>query len=246
MASGDPLGPADTSMMRIVHTALRRDVARTRSVLTDVPYPDPAQRTALCAHLHWMMGFLHHHHEYEDTVLYAHVRQATPDAADLLDEMDVGHKAIHAAMVAVDDAAVRYQFAPEWRQKLLDAIDTLSEVLLPHLHREEQEMMPVLSATLTQRQWRHWDQEYNVKPLALREKAFTGHWLIDDLDPEDEAIVSALIPAVPRWTVKHMLAHRYRKAMYASWRLPQHADRNLSLDPSLSSPRTPHCRLGTS
>ena len=39
-------GPADTSTMRIVHTALRRDLARAQTALTEPPYPDRAQRAA--------------------------------------------------------------------------------------------------------------------------------------------------------------------------------------------------------
>src|SRR5215472_7046210 len=84
-------GPADTSTMRIVHTALRRDLARAHTALTEPPYPDSAQRAALSAHLRWLLGFLHKHHEAEDDYLYSMVRTANPGSAPLLNDMASDH-----------------------------------------------------------------------------------------------------------------------------------------------------------
>ena len=64
--AGDRGAPADTSMMRIVHDALRRDLRRTRFVLTRQPSPDDRQRRAIAEHLAWLMAFLEAHHRSED------------------------------------------------------------------------------------------------------------------------------------------------------------------------------------
>ena len=217
--AADLSGPADTSMMRIVHTALRRDLGRARAALAEPPYPDLGQRTALGAHLRWMMGFLHRHHESEDAYLYPMVRAANPSAARLLDEMDADHDAIQPAMATVSRAAARYERDPEARGELLAALGALGEVLGPHLSREEHEMMPVVSASITEQQWRDWDQAYNVKPLGPRELVFTGNWILDGLDPGDQAIVAALVPPVPRWIIRYVLVRGYRRAMFRCWRL---------------------------
>lgn len=220
----DLTGPADTSMMRIVHAALRRDIARAQTVLADLPYPDGDQRTALSAHLGWMMNFLHHHHQTEDEHLYPMVRAANPAAAALLDDMDAEHARVQPAVADVEAAAQRYGRSADAREELLAALDALSDVLVPHLRREEDEMMPIVSATVTEQQWRDWDQANNIKPLSPRELAFTGLWIIDGLNAEDEAIVAALVPPIPRWIIKHVLVHGYRKAMFKCWRLPEHAN----------------------
>jgi hypothetical protein len=225
----DLSGPADTSMMRIVHTALRRDIARAQAVLTEPPYPDQPQRAALGAHLQWMIGFLHRHHESEDTYLYPAVREANPGAGGLLDEMDADHEAIQPAMAAVTRTAARYEREPEGREELLAALGSLADVLLPHLRREEDELMPVVSATITEQQWRDWDQANNVKPLGPRELAFTGNWLLDGLDAGDQAIVAALVPPVPRWVIRRVLVRGYRRAMFGCWRLPEHTRLKASL-----------------
>lgn len=228
--ANDLNGPADMSMMRIVHTALRRDIVRAQTVLADLPYPDDRQRTALTAHVRWMIGWLHHHHQTEDQYLYPMVRAVSPGAAELLDDMDADHAAIQPAMDAVDAAAAGYALASSARDELLATLDALSEVLLPHLRREEEETMPVVSATLTERQWRDLDQEHNIKPLSKRELAFTGNWIVDGLRPEDEAIVAALVPPIPRWIIKHILVRGYRKAMFTCWRLPDHTNLKTGLN----------------
>ncbi len=94
--------------------------------------------------------------------------------------------------------------------ELLAALGALGEVLGPHLSREEEEMMPVVSVTITEQQWRDWDQACNVKPLGPRELAFTGNWIPDELGPGDQAIVAALVPPVPRWIIRHILVRGYR------------------------------------
>lgn len=83
----DAQGPADTTMMRIVHAALRRDLERARVALTRVPSPDDRQRRAIAGHLDWLMEFLEEHHRSEDLGLYPVVRERRPGAAPLLDDM---------------------------------------------------------------------------------------------------------------------------------------------------------------
>jgi hemerythrin-like domain-containing protein len=208
-------------MMRIVHTALRRDIDRAKHALSELPYPDDSQRQALSKHVAWMMGWLHHHHETEDAHLYPLVRRQNPAAVGVLDDMDADHVAIQPAIAAVEDAAARYGGSTDAREELLSALDTLSAVLVPHLQREEHEAMPVVSATLTQRQWRELEDEHNIKPLSKKELAFSGNWFVDGLSDADVAIVAALVPPIPRWIVRHVLVRGYRRAMFKCWRLPE-------------------------
>lgn len=68
---------AGTRTMPIVRSALRRDLTRSRIVLTDSRSQSEERRMALADHLVWMMTFLDRHH---DTA----VNEA--DAAARLDE----------------------------------------------------------------------------------------------------------------------------------------------------------------
>src|SRR5215468_9526119 len=190
MMKAELSGPADTSTMGIVHTALRRDLARAQTALTEPPYPDRAQRAALSAHLRWLLGFVHKHHEAEDDYLYPMVRAANPDAARLLNDMAADHDAIQTAMTAAERAAERYARSADAREELAAELGTLGGVLLPHLRREEDDMMPVVSASITEQQWRDWLDD--VKP-PRSELPFTANWLMDSLDAGDHAVVAALI-----------------------------------------------------
>ncbi len=118
--------PADTTMTRIVHNALRRDLMRARTVLAaadsvlaaadsglaaadsglaaaDSGLEEPGgasveQRRAIGAHLIWLMHFLHAHHASEDEGYFPLMRQRVEDPADIavLDRMGSDHEAITA------------------------------------------------------------------------------------------------------------------------------------------------------
>ena len=67
------------------------------------------------------------------------------------------------------------------------AVDRLVDVLLPHLQREEDEMMPVVSSVVTNAECQAIEREYNLEPKSFFELGREGHWLIDEADPEDRA-----------------------------------------------------------
>jgi hypothetical protein len=170
-----------------------------------------------------MMDFLHRHHESEDEWLYPQVRHRDPAAGPLLDAMDADHQRIGPAVTDLTEAASAYAGSPAARDGLGQALDRLTDVLYPHLRREEDEMMPVVAASVTEAQWREWDQKYNIKPLGPLELADTGLWIMDGLNEADRATVTGLVPPVPRWIITHLLASRYRRAAYRRWRLAAHS-----------------------
>ena len=213
---------ADTSVMRIVHQALRRDLGRTRTALTAANTPADETREAIARHVGWMMNFLHHHHAAEDEGLYPLVRARRPEAAALLDQMHADHERIQPAIADVEAAAVAYLAGDDGgeRGRLLVALDDLEASLLPHLLTEEDEMMPAVSATLTDDEWRRWDREYNLEPKSFADLGFEGHWLIDDLGPHDRDLVIHLVAPLPRLILLKGFARSYRRRAAACWTHP--------------------------
>jgi hemerythrin-like domain-containing protein len=212
-------GPADTSLMGIVHDAMRRDLARTRYALTTAPHPEEDRRRAIAGHLDWLMNFLHNHHTGEDAGLYPAVRAANPAAGQLLDAMDAEHQAIDPGMAGVRSAARRWggSGSDTDRTALVQALDALGTVLLPHLEREESEAMPVVSASITHRQWQALDQQHNIKGKSMPQLAEEGHFLIDGLDERRRQIVLHLVPAAPRWIMLYGFGPGYRRRAAARW-----------------------------
>jgi hypothetical protein len=210
-------GPADTRSMGIVHSAIRRDLERTRMVLSAEPYPEAARRRGIAAHVLWMMHFLHIHHTGEDVGLWPLIRAKTPAAGALLDEMDADHRRIAPAITALQDAAEAYRDDAGARERMLAALAGLTEVLLPHLRREELEMMPVVSATITTTEYHEVEQEHFVKPKSFMELGAEGQWIIDGLGPEDREVILHVVPAVPRVVLLHGFARSYRRKCRLLW-----------------------------
>jgi hypothetical protein len=212
-------GPADTRMMGIVHDALRRDFGRLRSALTTPAYPDGERRAALAGHALWMLDFLHTHHHHEDVGLYPMVIAANPGSAEVLARMDADHKQVVPAMEALRSVSERWGRTGNDadREAMVAAIDALLDVLVPHLEREENDAMPVVSASISQREWHAWDQKSNVKSKSLPKLAEEGNWLIDGLDPARRAIVEAEVPAIPRFIVLYGFGPGYRRRAALRW-----------------------------
>jgi hemerythrin-like domain-containing protein len=210
--------PADTQMMGIVHSALRRDFVRIGMVLGTSQAAEPARRTALARHVLWLMKFLHDHHRGEDDGLYPLVKRRNPASADLAERMDTEHNAISPAMAALTSAAKHHLADPASPDSALQrAVDQLCGVLLPHLEREEQEMMPMVSASITEAEWRAWDQQYNLKPKGLTALAEQAHWVLDGLDEKSGEHVRHLVPPVPRFILIRLLGRRYRRKRTELW-----------------------------
>jgi iron-sulfur cluster repair protein YtfE (RIC family) len=219
MTKTDASQPADTRMMNIVHQALRRDLQRAATALELTPPPGERQRVAIADHLGWMMEFLRGHHESEDVGLYPVVRARRPDAADLLDQMDDDHQTIARSIDAVDLAASTYGATdePSARTRLVAALGDLDEVLLPHLQREEELVLPIAAAALTDAEWQAIEHEHNVKHKTIAQLGREGHWLIDDASAADRETVLGLVPAVPRFALLHGYGPIYRRQRDACW-----------------------------
>ena len=80
------------------------------------------------------------------------------------------------------------------RAALVEALDRLVEVLVPHLDREVAEAMPVVAASITNREWDAVEQEYNIKPKTTRQLAMEGHWLLEGIDAEGYDVVVHKVP----------------------------------------------------
>ncbi|MDV3207748.1 MAG: hemerythrin domain-containing protein [Rhodococcus ruber] len=213
----DTLPPADTRIMRVVHSALRRDLTRAAQVLRTAPAPERTQRVALADHLVWMMQFLHLHHSGEDQGLWPLVRAVNPAAEALLDEMDADHARIGPEIERVTAAATDYRADPAAREDLVHALTALEQVLLPHLQREEDEMMPVVARTLTRRQWDEVEQKVFIASKAKRELGIEAHWVVDGVDREDYDVAVGKVGLATRFLLRHAFARPYRRACAARW-----------------------------
>lgn len=214
-----PDGPADTRMMGIVHAALKRDLYRVREVMRATPPPRGRQRVALGQHVLWMLDVLHAHHTSEDEGLWPLVRRINPAATELLDSMEADHQRIAPAVEAAAAAARTYggTTTDSARGALVNALDVLLDVLVPHLDREVAEAMPVVAASITNREWDLIEHAHNIKPKSSRELAMEGHWLIEGIDREGYEVVVHKVPPVLRFILVHGFGRTYRRQARVRW-----------------------------
>lgn len=90
-------------------------------------------------------AFVHAHHGAEDASLFPEVRRSAPHLGAVIDRLEADHRRvsdlldeIEAAAGALDDAGTTTA-----RQRLADALTTLSRHLLEHLDVEENALAPV-------------------------------------------------------------------------------------------------------
>ena len=86
---------------------------------------------------------------------------------------------------------------------------------MPHLAREELEMMPVVSASISHAEWVEWHE--SMVDGSMTQLAFEGHWLIDGLDEESIQVVVGPVPAVPRFILVKLLGGAYRRRRALLW-----------------------------
>jgi hemerythrin-like domain-containing protein len=206
-------------MMDIVHSALRRDLDRARKAVTSDPLPTGRRRRAIGQHVVWLMDFLHGHHTGEDEGLWPMVLARDPSTASLLSSLEADHARIAPAVDAVTTAAHDYTTttSDDARVALITALDALADVLFPHLDREVEEAMPVVSATISDDDWQAWDQAANLKGKSKLRLGMEGHFLLDGTDTEGRGVVVHLVPPVPRFVLIHGLGWLYRRQCRRRW-----------------------------
>jgi hypothetical protein len=209
--------PADIQDMRIVHSALRRDLERVRMVASDPALLTEPRRRAIGAHLGWLMHTLHRHHSGEDEHVWPEIRRRDPSAAALLDQMDADHRSIAQPMEDIENVAEPFGAGTVPASGMLKTLARLQDVLLPHLAREEQEMMPVVAKVLSYDEWSELGHRAFVRGKPLPHLAMEGHWVLDNANPEDRARIVTVLPAVPRFVLLNFLGGPYAKKRNALW-----------------------------
>ena len=166
-----------------------------------------------------MMAFLHAHHSSEDQGLWPLLLRRNPGAAALVESLEDDHAQIMPAAEAMSAAAAGYAVTTDDipRAALSTAVDELDNVLAPHLAREVEEAMPVVSRSVTKGDWDAVEQKFNVSSKSLAQLAFEGHWLLDGIDPEGRDVVVHLVPPVPRLILVHGFGWKYRRYSAACW-----------------------------
>ena len=142
-----------------VHDGLRRELTELRSVVAQVRDGELSVGDARSAlnrmamrQNDWTLGafcsrYCHavaQHHTLEDVSVFPHLKGAEPSLAPVITRLTDEHVAIHHAIEEVDRALVEH-IANGGFDRLQNAIDALTDMLLSHLSYEEHELVEPLA-----------------------------------------------------------------------------------------------------
>jgi hemerythrin-like domain-containing protein len=142
--------------MKTIHSAFRRELRLAPELIRSVEHGDRLQANIVATHLDLVDRFLHHHHTIEDEMLWPKLLERVPtEIAPIVELMESQHHVVAELLehTVVERAAWRKD-ADSARAAQLGAVYTrLYTALIEHLDAEEQHVMPLVEACITQKEW---------------------------------------------------------------------------------------------
>jgi hemerythrin-like domain-containing protein len=197
----------DTHEMVLIHRVIRREFARLPQLFRTAAN-DRARARVIGAHAKEMLHFLHTHHTGEDELLFPLLRQRAALAPDLMDRMDAQHAQVDKAVAAIGAEVPVGTANAETAagERMAGRIDAAMPTLIDHLAEEEQELLPIVSVTLSQREWDALGQHGMSAIPLTRRLVILGH-ITEETDDAERQKFLQVVPAPARWAYK-LIGHR--------------------------------------
>lgn len=167
MSAPEPSARSHIWTMAVTHQAFRREFELAPRIVRDIAPDEPERHDRAADWFATMLGFMHHHHENEDLLMYPLL--AGRAEQPLLDRMEVQHRELASV---VDRAQERLS---AWRrddpasaEALAAAFDDMLPVLIEHVDAEEAQVMPLVGEYLTAEEYgRQGTRGNGADPRAL-------------------------------------------------------------------------------
>ena len=159
-------GPADMSMMYLMHHAFRRDLAAFSAAARVTPAADRQAWAALAGRWGVFAEALHHHHSGEDRAIWTLLLARTDDAGRAtLRAMEDEHEEIDPILESCAAGFERLAHHPDEdaRTALAVRLASARERLGAHLRHEETEAIAIIQRVLTAEEWERLEEE-ELKP----------------------------------------------------------------------------------
>jgi hemerythrin-like domain-containing protein len=196
-------GPGvDTHEMVLIHRLIRREFGQLPRLLRTAAH-DRARSKIVGAHAREMLNFLHTHHSGEDELLFPLLRERAALEPELMDRMDAQHAQVDAAVTAIDAEL------PAWTanadaaagERMAAVIDAMMPTLIDHLAEEEQKILPIASATVTQSEWDTLGKHGMSAIPLTRRLIILGH-ITEEADNAERQRFLQVVPAPVRLVYK--------------------------------------------
>lgn len=144
----------DASGMIDIHRMFRRSFGEGPALVRRVRTGDVAHAEAVATQLGTTSLGLHAHHEGEDERLWDALEERAPSCAIHVERMKEQHAVMLVHLGQLDAAlpAWRASASAEDAEPVLSALDGINAALAVHLPDEEQNIVPVMETTITQKE----------------------------------------------------------------------------------------------
>ena len=202
MTTTSPTNPGWRIQLAI-HRAVRRDSGRLAAALAD----DAVISDAVRAYWSVTASQLHHHHEFEDTVVWPLLGQRLGGRVDALLARNVQEHEIMASAMDEFDVALATTDATAARVALV----RMQEAIESHLAHEEADVLPLIPEGFTAEDLAFFqaeDAKTNAPDVFLP-------WMLDDAPDEDLEFFTGPMPAPVRENLQAIWMPRRRLTVEA-------------------------------
>ncbi|GAA1469723.1 hemerythrin domain-containing protein [Microbacterium thalassium] len=153
-SGGEPQQPktCDASGMAMIHRVFRSGFGEGSDLVRAVRAGDTAHADAVATQLNMLSVSLHAHHEGEDARLWGPLEERAPACAVHVERMKKQHAEMLVHLRELDRALPAWRTAASDPDAVLQALDGINAALAVHLPDEEENIVPVMETTITEKE----------------------------------------------------------------------------------------------
>lgn len=204
-------------MNKIIHAAVRRDLARFAGALASFPDGNSARAGQLRTAWKFFYGELDYHHRGEHEIAWPAL-ESVGVPRTTLDQMDAEHERLAEALGTADTAFAALANSPTGAsaKDAAAAIAILQAVADEHLAHEEAELEPVYQANRGGRAMKEMGRKF-----AKRNPRDAGNffaWILTGATAEEKAALRVEVPPPVIAILPRLFGRRYRRTVAPVWR----------------------------
>jgi hemerythrin-like domain-containing protein len=197
-ADGVPISEHSRVLMAM-HKAMRADAQRLMTAAAALPDGDTRAAAALGRAFAAVVGLIHDHHWTEDDVMYPFLLERVSTFEHDALQLENDHVELDAAMARINARfrLLAHQLsAPLWqdtRSHLLDEAAAFNRVLVDHLDREEDAVIPQFESRISEAEQATL-QKQEAKLATYRHMRLAVPWVLTNATPEEERQLRTTAP----------------------------------------------------
>jgi hemerythrin-like domain-containing protein len=199
--------------MKTIHSAFRRELRLAPDLIRHVEHGDRLRANQVATHLDLLDRFLHHHHTIEDDMLWPKLLERVPaEIAPVVELMEAQHATVAHLLERTQTLRTAWRTDADSARaaELADIYAALYGALLEHLDAEEQHVMPLVEACITQKEWAKIGKAAQ-RGTPVKDAPRMLGMLAYDGDPEVIREMLGAVPAPMRGLVVSMGRRAYAK-----------------------------------